>query len=394
MAKPVGARCNLACEYCYYLEKASLLGQSGRAAMSDEVLEAYVRQVCEATTAPSVDFAWQGGEPTLAGLDFYRRVLEVQHRHAGGRVVRNSLQTNGTLINDEWAAFFAENQFLIGLSLDGPEPVHNTYRRNKAGAGAFEGAMRGLRALQKHGVQVNGLAVVGTHNCKLPLETYNFLIDQGLRYIQFIPLVERQRPNGQLAGPPALGQEDAEVTPWSVPPERYGEFLVTVFDEWVRRDVGRISVQLFDVAMYAWMGLPAPLCWFTQRCGSALALEHDGSVFACDHFVYPEYRLGNLLEKDLSEMARSAAQRAFGDARADLPATCAKCSVRFACHGECPKRRFARAPNGEPGLNYLCPAYKRFFRHIDPTMRRMAKHLRAGRPAAEIMHETAGHGLR
>ena len=394
LAKPIGARCNLACDYCYYLDKTRLLGQPHGAAMSDAVLDSFVRQICETTLAPVIDFAWHGGEPTLAGIPFFQRAIELQHRYAGGRPVRNCLQTNGTLLNDEWGAFLAANGFLVGLSLDGPESITDAHRRNYAGAGAFANVMRGLRVLQRHGVEVNALAVVSRQSVAEPLKVYRFLKDCGLRHIQFIPVVERLAQDGSLAGPPGteLQGESLTMAPWSVPPERYGEFLVTIYDDWVRNDVGRVFVQLFDVAMYAWMGYKAPLCWFTEECGNALAMEHDGQIYSCDHYVYPEFRLGNLLQRPLADLARSEAQEAFGRAKAELPGYCRSCSVRFACHGECPKRRFAKSPKGEPGLNYLCPAYKRFFRHVDPTMKRMAKHLRAGRPVTRIMQDLARPG--
>ncbi len=387
MAKPVGALCNLGCEYCYYLEKTSLLDQANSPLMSDEVLESYIRQYIAASPYDSVEFSWQGGEPTLAGLPFFQKAVLCQKQYSGGKRISNNLQTNGTQINTEWAEFLAENKFLVGFSIDGPEHLHNTHRVNKAGVGAFADAMKGLEQLLKHKVDVNALTVVSRSNSSAPLEVYQFLKSIGLSFMQFIPLVERFTTIGSLANP--VSEEVSTVTPWSVVPDHYGTFLVSIFDEWVHNDVGHIFVQIFDVALNAWMGYEPPLCWFATRCGNALVLEYDGGLFSCDHFVYPEYHLGHIGSDDLVPLAVSEKQQAFGDAKAILPQYCQKCNVRFACNGECPKRRFANAPTGEPGLNYLCPAYKRFFRHIDPYMKRMAKHLRAGRAPAEIMSDLA-----
>ncbi len=370
MIKPTGAACNLACRYCYYLEKAGLYPDSDR--MPDEVLREVTRQYIEANPASEVEFVWQGGEPTLLGVDFFRRAVEYQREFSSGRTIRNSIQTNGTLLDDDWGRFLAENRFLVGLSLDGPAELHDANRRTRGGQGSHERAMNGLRLLRRHGVEVNALGVVSAASVGRPLDVYRFFRDEGVQFVQFIPVVER---------------EAGAVTPWSVPPEAYGEFLVAVFDEWVRRDVGRVFVQLFDVALNAWVGRRPPLCWFNETCGSALVVERNGDVYACDHFVYPEYRRGNLLERPLGEIARDAAQVAFGAAKAALPAYCDRCTVRFACRGECPKRRFTRTPDGEPGLNALCPAYKRFFRHADPYLRRMAELLSRGRAPAEIMRE-------
>lgn len=388
MAKPVGAFCNLGCEYCYYLEKTSLLGQSSSPLMSDEVLESYIRQYIEASPYDSVEFSWQGGEPTLAGLPFFRKAISLQKQYASGKRISNNLQTNGTQIDGEWAQFLAENKFLVGFSIDGPEHLHNAHRVNKAGVGAYADAMKGLEHLLRHKVDVNALTVVSRSNSSSPLEVYSFLKSIGLTFMQFIPLVERFTPDGNLASP--LSDGSVVVTPWSLVPDHYGAFLVAIFDEWVRNDVGRVFLQLFDVALNAWMGYEPPLCWFAPKCGNALVLEYDGCLFSCDHFVYPEYRLGDIGTDSLTPLALSDRQHAFGQAKADLPRYCQKCNVRFACNGECPKRRFAKTPTGEPGLNYLCPAYKRFFRHIDPYMKRMAKHLRAGRAPAEIMRDLAG----
>ena len=394
MTKPIGPVCNLDCTYCFYLEKEKLFPPHEPFRMSDELLDTYIRQYIERQDGPEVSFAWQGGEPTLLGVEFFRKVVDLQRRHGGGRRINNAMQTNGTLLDDTWGAFLKEHGFLVGLSLDGPRALHDAYRVDKRQRPTFDLVLRGLQVLRRHGVEFNTLTVVNRKNVQHPLDVYRFLKECGSTYLQFIPLVERKRNDAarslglDLATPPRPGepQEDSPVTPWSVPAPAYGEFLVAIFDEWVRRDVGRIFVQLFDVALGNWMGLGSSLCVFAETCGNALALEHNGDLYSCDHYVYPAYRLGNLLNSSLGEMAGSAAQRKFGqDKRDTLPRYCRECAVRFACHGECPKHRFIRTPDGEPGLNYLCAAYKRFFTHIDPYMKEMSDLLRAGFPAAHIM---------
>ncbi|HCF96292.1 MAG TPA: anaerobic sulfatase maturase [Verrucomicrobia bacterium] len=391
MAKPSGAICNLNCEYCFYLDKESLFGRGARFRMSDEVLEAYVRQHLEAQRGPEVLFAWQGGEPTLMGLDFFEKAVALQRRYGTGRVIRNSFQTNGVLLDDDWGAFFKRESFLVGLSIDGPKALHDLYRVDKRGAPTFDRVYRGLEVLKRHGVDFNTLTVVHRESAKQPLEVYQFLKETGSGFMQFIPLVER-KPSAESilrgldhAPPPGDGTGEVEVTEWSVDPDDYGSFLTTIFDEWVRHDVGKVFVQLFDVSLGIWLGNPSGLCLFRETCGDAVALEHDGSVFSCDHFAYPAYRLGNLLEENLGDMVRGPRQRAFGAAKADkLPAYCRSCEVRFACNGECPKNRFIRTPDGEPGLNYLCKAYKRFFHHVNPAMRGMASLVQNQRSPAEI----------
>lgn len=395
MTKPIGPVCNLDCSYCFYLEKQKLFPSGENFKMTDEVLESYIRQYIEAQHVPSVSFAWQGGEPTLLGIRFFRKVVELQRRYANGKEISNALQTNGTLLDDEWCEFLAREKFLVGLSIDGPARLHDAYRVTKKGGGSYEKVLAGLRLLKKHGVEFNTLTVVSRANSKHPLEVYRFLREIGSGFIQFIPLVERlpdeeaKRLGLDLAAPPRADEEGARrmpVTPWSVEPRQYGAFLVEIFDEWVRRDVGRVFVQIFDVALGNWAGAGGGLCVFSETCGSALALEHDGSLYSCDHYVYPAYKLGSLADQPLGEMVRSARQQKFGnDKRDTLPRYCRECEVRFACHGECPKHRFIRTPDGEPGLNYLCAAYKRFFTHIDPAMRTMTALLRAGRAPAEIM---------
>lgn len=392
MTKPIGPVCNLDCAYCFYLEKQSLYPGNRRWRMTDEVLESYIQQYIAAQSVPEVQFAWQGGEPTLMGVAFFERVVELQRRYAGGKRIGNAIQTNGTLLDDEWGRFLHDNRFLVGLSLDGPRELHDAYRVDKQGRPTFDAVMRGLDVLKRHHVEFNTLTVVHRLNAQRPLEVYRFLKEVGSGFIQFIPLVERRAPSGRgLAGPPTLPEAArAEVTEWSVLPEDYGAFLCTIFDEWVKRDVARVFVQMFDTALASWCQAGPGLCVFAETCGSAMALEHNGDLYACDHFVYPEYRLGNLLETPLAAMAASPEQRRFGlDKRDALPKYCRECDVLFACNGECPKHRFMSTPDGEPGLNYLCPAYRRFFRHVAPAMEKMKQLLAAGRAPAEIMTSSA-----
>jgi len=387
MTKPIGPLCNLDCSYCFYLEKEKLFPSGEKFRMSDEVLETYIRQYLDSQPGPEVSFAWQGGEPTLMGVDYFRKVVALQRRYAGGRIVRNALQTNGTLLDDEWGEFLKREDFLIGVSIDGPRALHDTYRVDKGGRPTFDKVIGGIEVLRRHGVEFNTLTVVNNVNVRHPLEVYRFLKEIGSGFIQFIPLVERSSPGEMLAEPESLS---SQVTSWSVPSEAYGEFLVRIFEEWVRRDVGRVFVQTFDVALGNWSGMGGGLCVFSENCGRAVALEHNGDVYSCDHYVYPQYRLGNLLNQSLGEMLDSPEQEKFGrDKSATLPRYCRECEVRFACHGECPKHRFIRTPDGEAGLNYLCAGYKRFFTHVDPYMRVMTNLLRAERAPATIMQMLA-----
>jgi len=373
MTKPIGPQCNLYCRYCFYLEKKSWISDGGRWEMSADILESFISQFISQQGASEINFAWQGGEPTLLGLDYFRRIVLLQKKHAGGKKIRNALQTNGTLLDDEWCAFLASNHFLVGLSLDGPPELHNVYRLNKRGVGTYDQVERGLECLKKHGVEFNILTVVHRHNVQQPLELYRFLKHIGSGFMQFIPLVERSVGNASLSAP---GQPGA-VTDWSVSAEDYGEFLCAIFDEWSRYDVGRYYVQLFDVTLGNWLDSSGGLCLFNPTCGSALVLEHNGDLYSCDHYVYPAYKLGNLREKTLRDMVNSPFQQKFGsDKSATLPQYCRDCDVRFLCHGECPKRRFLSTPDGEFGLNYLCAAYRRFFRHSAPLMRHMRDCLR------------------
>lgn len=395
MTKPIGSICNLNCTYCYYLEKQALFPQKKEWKMSDEVLETFIRDYIAAQDVPEVSFVWQGGEPSLLGIDFFKKALELEKKYADGKRIENAFQTNGTLINEEWAAFLADNGFLVGVSIDGPRECHDANRVTRAGKPSFDLVMNGIGQLKRFGAEFNTLTVVGEHNVHRGVEVYEFLREIGSGFIQFIPLVERPAPPTdapmRFASSPDLLSGNlggSEVLPWSVKPEDYGKFLCDIYDVWVRRDVGRTFVQLFDVALCAWAGVPAPLCVFREKCGKALALEHNGDVFSCDHFVYPRFKLGNLLEKNLGVLANSEAQKRFGEIKQkSLPRVCRKCGVRFACNGECPKHRFCVSPDGEPGLNYFCAAYKKFFTHATPTMARMKKLLEEERAPAEIMRE-------
>jgi uncharacterized protein len=379
MLKPAGAVCNLDCHYCFYLSK-QMLYPGSRFRMAETLLEDYTRQTIEAQRVPEVTFAWQGGEPTLMGVDFFKKAIEYQRKYARpGMLILNAFQTNGTLLDDEWGRFFREHDVLVGISIDGPRELHDAYRVDKVGRPTFERVMRGLEILKKHGVEFNILACVHAANAGHPLEVYRFFQDElGAAFVQFIPIVECDNRTGCQAG--------EQVAERSVTGAAYGDFLIAIFDEWVRRDVGRVFVQIFDVALGVWLGQEPSLCIFRRTCGEAMAMEHNGDLYACDHFVAPEYKLGNITRIPLVEMAGSEQQRRFGQAKLDtLPRYCRECEVRFACNGGCPKNRTLVAPGGEPELNYLCEGYKAFFRHIDGPMRFMASELRAGRPAANVM---------
>ncbi|TXT53595.1 MAG: Anaerobic sulfatase-maturating protein [Candidatus Thorarchaeota archaeon] len=398
LAKPTGSACNLACRYCYFLSKEALYPES-RFRMSDPVLESYIRQLIQSQPAREVAVAWQGGEPTLMGLGFFKRSVELAERYRQpGQSITYAIQTNGTLLDDAWGAFFKQHSFLVGLSLDGPQALHDAYRVDKAGRGTFERVMRGWQVLKKHGVVSNILCTVHAANADHPLEVYRFFRDElGARFIQFIPIVERTTPDtARLADEgwgettdgerPLYTQAGHTVTRRSVRPKQFGRFLISVFDEWVRRDVGQVFVRTFDAAFANWLGAPPGVCIFQETCGLALAMEHNGDLYACDHFVEPDYLLGNILDRLLIELVASEKQRGFGLAKRDtLPAACRACEVGFACHGGCPRNRFRETPAGEPGLNYLCAGYKLFFHHIDHPMRIMADLLHRGRAPADVM---------
>ena len=383
LAKPTGSTCNLNCDYCFYLKKEQLYPGS-RFRMSDEVLESYLSQLIECHRTDTVTVAWQGGEPTLMGVDFYRRAIALQEKYGRpGMRFENTMQTNGTLLTDDWCAFLRENNFLVGISIDGPREIHNTYRRDKSGRPTFDRVMHGLRLLQRHGVETNVLITVNRINAASPLEVYRFLRDEArVSWIQLIPAIERMQ--GGVVSP---HQEGTDVSARSVTPEQWGNFLMAVFDEWVRNDVGRIFVQTFEAAVRSWLHLPSSgMCIFDPTCGHGLALEHNGDLYACDHFVDPEYLLGNIRQKHMRELAGSEQQQRFGRAKLEsLPRLCRECGVRFACNGECPKNRFLTTTEGEPGLNYLCAGYKSFFEHADAPLKLLAEVLRRGRPAAQVM---------
>jgi uncharacterized protein len=393
MAKPIGPICNLDCKYCFYLEKESLYPLVEKWAMAPDVLESYIRQYIEAHDTPQIAFAWQGGEPTLLGVDYFRHVVELEKKYANGKQISNAFQTNGVLLNDEWAELFLENRFLVGISIDGPRELHDAYRVDKGGQPTFDRVLRGIDVLKRRQVEFNTLTTVHRANADAPLEVYRFLKAHGSGFMQFIPIVERvaqqvTKDGLRLIAPDFSGA--AQVSLWSVEPRQFGRFLCAIFDEWVRKDVGRQFVQLFDVSLELWSGMEASLCVFRKTCGAALAIEHSGDLYSCDHFVYPENRLGNIMESPLAALAGSAQQQRFGDAKeSTLPRYCRECDVRFACNGECPKHRFTTTPDGEPGLNYLCAGYKMFFHHIDPYMCFMAAELAAQRPPANVMRWAA-----
>ena len=391
LAKPTGPICNLDCEYCFFLSK-EMLYSGDRFRMADELLQEYVRQLLESQPGPEVTFAWQGGEPTMMGLDFYRRLVELVDEHRGpGQRVAHTIQTNATLLNDDWAAFFKENNFLVGVSIDGPQHLHDTYRVDKRGLGSFDRVINGYEVLQRHEVDVNILCTVNAANQDHPMDVYRFLRDDlNAQFIQFIPIVERVTetllPVANLGWSedksgkrPLYVQAGDRVTNRSVNADSFGRFLTAVFDEWIRNDIGKVYVQHFDVALASWHGVSGGLCIFAETCGGALAMEHNGDLYSCDHYVEPDYLLGNVTENPLAEMVQSEKQRAFGMAKLNtLPDYCRACEVRFACNGGCPKNRFTMTPDGEGGLNYLCAGYKRFFTHIDEPMRLMSDLLSKG----------------
>jgi uncharacterized protein len=397
MAKPSGAICNLDCTYCFFLSK-EMLYPGDRFRMADELLETYVRQLVGASPYPEVTIAWQGGEPTLMGVSFFERAVEHVRNHLRpGQRAEFTIQTNGTLLNDAWGEFLSANDFLVGLSVDGPQPLHDAYRVDKRGGGSFDRVMKGHDILVKHGVEYNILCTVHAANGDHPIDVYRFFRDDlGARFLQFIPIVERTSPDLiQIANigwsssntrRPLYTTTGSLVTERSVGAEQWGRFLAAVFDEWIRNDVGEVFVQHFDAALASWLGIEPAVCIFKETCGGAVALEHNGDLYSCDHFVEPDYLLGNIMDTPMSDLVASPQQVQFGnDKRDTLPQFCLDCDVRFACNGECPKNRFATTPDGDPGLNYLCAGYKIFFHHIDGPMKAMADLLRSGRDAPDIM---------
>ncbi|HKJ80487.1 MAG TPA: anaerobic sulfatase-maturation protein [Ignavibacteriaceae bacterium] len=393
MAKPIGPICNIDCKYCFYLEKENLYPEKrdkSSWSMDYETLEKFIREKIESTKLQEESFAWQGGEPTLLGVDYFKKVVNLQKKYSNGKKINNAFQTNGILLDDEWCEFFAENNFLIGLSIDGPRNLHDKYRVDKGGKPTFDKVMSGINFLKKHKVVFNTLTVVQKDNSGHPMDVYNFLKETGSGYMQFIPIVERistQKPDGLSLVLPY--KNNAVVSDWSVEPEQFGNFLIEIFNHWVRNDVGKYFVQMFDVSLEAWCGYNPSLCIFSETCGNALAIEHNGDLYSCDHYVFPENKLGNIMEDPLLGMVESAQQGKFGnDKRDTLPAYCRNCEVRFACNGECPKNRFLTTPDGEYGLNYLCTGYKSFFNHIGPYMKFMADELKNNRAPANVMRWT------
>ena len=386
MLKPAGARCNLRCRYCYYLEKDHLYAGNDAHFMSERLLEKFIADYMQAQTTPEVLFTWHGGEALLRPIAFYQRALQLQRRYARGRQVVNSIQTNGTLLTPEWCEFLRENGFLVGISIDGPRDVHDAYRRTSADGPSFDRVMQGLQLLKDHHVEWNALAVVNNLNVEKPREFYRFFKDIGCQYLQFAPIVERivSRDDGLTLAPGM--QEGGRLTSHSITPSQWGRFLCELFDEWVVADVGSIFVQIFDATLANWVGVTPGICSLSAHCGHAAVMEHNGDVYSCDHFVFPEYRLGNLNEKTITEMVYSPQQQRFAQMKtAMLPRQCRECPFLFACHGECPKNRFMRDKYGNAGLNYLCEGYRQFFSHVTPHMNFMRRELQAGRPPANIM---------
>lgn len=388
MLKPAGAHCNLACKYCYYLEKNNLYQNSHRHLMSDEMLEQFTREYIETQTMPQVLFTWHGGEPLMRSIDFYKKALALQKKYAQGKQIDNAIQTNGTLLTDEWCEFFAKNHWLVGISIDGPQEYHDHYRMTPAGKPSWEKVMQGISLLKKHRVEWNAMAVVNAYNAEHPLEFYHFFRDNGCQYLQFTPIVERltEHEDGRTLASIADDREiplaDASVTP-----QQWGNFLCTIFDDWVRHDVGKTFVEIFDCTLANWMGVLPGICAYSKECGHAGVMEHNGDVYSCDHFVFPEYKLGNIREQSLIDMLYGEKQQAFSRLKhTSLPRQCKECDMEFACHGECPKNRFEKDKYGEPGLNYLCQGYYQYYTHVSPYMDFMKRELLAQRPPANIMN--------
>jgi uncharacterized protein len=400
MAKPSGPSCNLRCEYCFYTEKEAIFPDETKPRMSYEVLEAFVKKFINASPGPKVQFIWQGGEPTLMGIDFYKKVIQLQKKYnTGAKQITNSIQTNGTLLDDRWCSFLAQNNFLTGLSLDGPREIHDLYRRDMAGSPTFDKVMNGLKLLKKHGVQYNILACVNRKSSRHPLDIYKFFKDEGVEFVQFIPVVERaggcraEEPGLHLAPPPHIGSNEpsASVTPWSVESEAFGDFLISIFDEWVRNDVGKVFVMNFEWILAAWYGIPASNCMYGAQCGQCMVIEHDGSIYSCDHYVYPEYQLGNILKDNPVKLLNKKEQKEFGAAKELLlPLECRECSFIYVCRGQCPRHRFLQTFDEEDGLNYLCKGLRKYYRHISKYMANMVKLLENGLPVEYIMEAFKG----
>ena len=387
MLKPAGAHCNLACKYCYYLEKNKLYPTAQRHLMSDEMLEQFTREYIEVQTMNQVLFTWHGGEPLLRSIDFYRKALSLQQKYAGGRRIDNVIQTNGTLLTDEWCEFFAQNHWLVGISIDGPQPYHDHYRLTAAGKPSWQKVMQGIKLLKKHGVEWNAMAVVNAYNVNHPLEFYRFFKQNGCQFLQFTPIVERQTRHEDGRTLASLADKnEISLSEASVAPEQWGYFLCAIFDEWVRKDVGKIFVEIFDCTLANWMGVSPGICAYSKECGHAGVMEHNGDVYSCDHFVFPEYKLGNIRDHSLIDMLYGEQQQEFSRLKhSSLPRQCKECDMEFACHGECPKNRFMKDKYGDSGLNYLCPGYYHYYQHVAPYMDYMKQELMSQRPPSNIM---------
>ncbi len=387
MAKPVGASCNLRCKYCYYLEKANLYKDTATRIMSDDVLELFMKSYISAQTGDQVLFTWHGGEPMLRPLSFYKKVIAMQKQYADGRQISNSIQTNGTLLTDEWCEFLRANNFLVGISIDGPQEFHDEYRRTATGKPSWHKVMQGINLLKKHGVEWNAMAVVNSFNGEYPLDFYHFFKDNGCTYLQFTPVVERimrYHDGRHLAN--INSPEDSELADFSISPQQWGAFLIAIFDEWVRNDVGKTFVEIFDCTLANWCNVPPGICVYSKNCGHAGVMEFNGDVYSCDHFVSPEYKLGNIRNQTIYEMMYGQKQEAFSRMKFnELPRQCRECELEFACHGECPKNRFVRDKYGEKGLNYLCEGYHAFYKHVSPYMEFMKNEIENKRPPANIM---------
>ena len=387
MLKPAGAHCNLTCKYCYYLEKNKLYPTAQRHLMSDEMLEQFTREYIEAQTMNQVLFTWHGGEPLLRSIDFYRKALSLQQKYAGGRRIDNVIQTNGTLLTDEWCEFFAQNHWLVGISIDGPQPDHDHYRLTAAGKPSWKKVMQGIKLLKKHGVEWNAMAVVNAYNANHPMEFYRFFKENGCQFLQFTPIVERltRHEDGRTLASLA-DKDEISLSEASVAPEQWGYFLCAIFDEWVRKDVGKIFVEIFDCTLANWMGISPGICAYSKECGHAGVMEHNGDVYSCDHFVFPEYKLGNIRDHSLIDMLYGKQQQEFSRLKhSSLPRQCRECDMEFACHGECPKNRFMKDKYGDSGLNYLCPGYYHYYQHVAPYMDYMKQELMSQRPPSNIM---------
>ncbi len=389
MVKPAGPLCNLDCTYCYYLEKKNIFDGSPGFKLEEDLLELFIKDYIASQNVPTVSFVWQGGEPALLGVDYYKKAVEIQQKYAGDKKIENSFQTNGLLLDDAFCQLFKDHGFLVGISIDGPRKLHDHYRLDKHGHPTWERVMKGIGLLKKHGVEFNTLSVVNRKTADHPLEVYRFLKEIGSNFMQFLPVVERTAVDSDSEGLQLVHQHfdgEANVTKWSVLPEQYGTFMRTIFDEWVRNDVGRYYVQLFDVTLANWAGANPGLCVFSEQCGTAAVMEHNGDVYSCDHYVYEDHLLGNISNLSFSDMMSQPKQAMFGqEKKAGLAATCLACSFSFACHGDCPKHRFATTAHGKAGVSYLCAGYKQFFAHVKPYMDYMTDELKAKRPPANVM---------